>query len=641
MRGGASSAVGAVTSGAYMAAHTETGAPLAAAGLAPAWTPTADSIAETNLAWLMERAGVADYPALHTWSVRHRDAYWTLALERLGIRFDVPPERVADLSTGVEAPRWLPGARLNIAESCFLADPAAVAIVFQAEGGEMQTMTFGKLRELSGQVAANLVRCGFVPGTAIAIFMPMTAEAVAIYLGIVLAGCAVVGIADSFQPQEICSRLQIAKAAAIFTQDVAMRGGKAIPLYTHVAEAGAPRAIVVPAAGGHPAVALREGDLGWAEFLQPAEPFAAVIREPGEYVNILFSSGTTGEPKAIPWTHLTPIKCAADGHFHQDIRPGDVVVWPTNIGWMMGPWLIFASLMNRAAMGLYYGAPTGREFGVFVERSRATMLGVVPSLVKAWRGAECMRGLDWSGLRAFSSTGECSQAADMRWLMEFAGGRPVIEYCGGTEIGGGYITGTVVQPCVPGTFSTPALGLDVVIMGEDCAPADAGELYLIPPSIGLSLELLNKDHHAIYFAETPVGSQGEILRRHGDQMERLPGGLWRGLGRADDTMNLGGIKVSSAEIEKALASVPGVIETAAIAVTSGGGGPSRLIIYAVCTEGAEAGALAAVMQGAIKRNLNPLFKIHEVICVPSLPRTASNKVMRRELRAAYLAGPVA
>ena len=114
----------------------------------------------------------------------------------------------------------------------------------------------------------------------------------------------------------------------------------------------------------------------------------AVECGPDDAINILFSSGTTGEPKAIPWTQTTPIKCAADAHFHLNAGPGGVLVWPSNIGWMMGPWLIFASLLNRAAMGLYGDAPTGAGFGRFVEASGATLLGVVPSLVKTWRSTE-------------------------------------------------------------------------------------------------------------------------------------------------------------------------------------------------------------------------------------------------------------
>jgi acetyl-CoA synthetase len=261
------------------------------------------------------------------------------------------------------------------------------------------------------------------------------------------------------------------------------------------------------------------------------------------------------------------------------------------------------------------------------------MLGVVPSLVKTWRNTCCMENLDWSAIKLFSSTGECSNADDIRWLMSRAGGKPVIEYCGGTEIGGGCITGTVTRPCVPGTFNTPALGLDFLILDEAGQSAENGELFIVPPSIGLSTTLLNKDHHEIYFAGTPKNSSSETLRRHGDQMEKLPGGYWRGHGRADDTMNLGGIKISSAEIEQVLQSVSNVAEVAAIAV-SPGGGPSQLVIYAVCsgTKILCKNDLADAMQLAIRRDLNPLFKIHDLILVDALPRTPSNKVMRRTLR---------
>jgi len=600
------------------------------------WSPTPECIHATNIAWLMRQAGVDSYAALHAWSVRNREAYWALAIERLGIRFRQPFSQVADISRGAENPRWLVNARLNIVESCFQGAPDSTAIIHQAEGGALRTMSLGELAELTGRVAGNLQRMGFKPGDALAIIMPMTAESVAIYLGIIKAGCVVVGVADSFQPKEIASRFRLSKAAAVFTQDVMLRGGKALPLYAKVIEASAPPAIVLPAAPDV-TLPLRAGDCSWSDFLKATEPREAVARAPSDPSNILFSSGTTGDPKVIPWTQTTPIKCAADAHFHQNIQPGDVLVWPTNIGWMMGPWLIFASLMNRAAMGLYCGAPTGREFGQFVQRAQATMLGVVPSLVKTWRHSGCMDGLDWSAIQLFSSTGECSNAGDMQWLMQQAGNKPVIEYCGGTEIGGAYLTGTLTLPCAPGVFNTPTLGLDVMIMDENGQPADTGELFIVPPSIGLSTTLLNKDHHEVYFAGAPRGPHGEVLRRHGDQMERLPGGGWRAQGRADDTMNLGGIKVSSAEIEQILQAVPHVVETAAIAV-SPGGGPSLLVVYAVCAAGqlSNKEQLAAAMQAAIKRDLNPLFKIHDLVVIDALPRTASNKVMRRELRDRYL-----
>jgi acetyl-CoA synthetase len=597
------------------------------------WTPGAEVIANSNITWLMQRAQVNSYPALHHWSTCHFEDYWTAVVERLEIRFKQSPSRGVDLSGGPENPRWLPGAEMNIVDSCFSAPPDSPAVITQREGGALETARVSTLKDLSGRVAAGLVQRGFRPGDALALFMPMTVECVAIYLGILQAGYVADSLADSFRPKEIRTRLKLANAVGIFTQDVSHRGSRTHPLYAQVLEAEGPPAIVIRQGGN---VELREGDCHWDDFLADEAMRDSVPRLPADPLNILFSSGTTGEPKAIPWNQTTPIKCAADGHFHQDIHPGDVVVWPTNIGWMMGPWLIFAALLNRAAIGLFDGVPTGPEFCRFVQDAGATQLGLVPSLVKAWRNSQATSGLDWTRLRVFSSTGECSNAEDMRWLMAQADGRPVIEYCGGTEIGGGYITGAIVQPASAGTFNTPALGLDFVILNEQNEVDDMGEVFLYTPSMGLSTRLLNKDHHESYFAGTPPGPEGRQLRRHGDQLQALPGGFWRALGRADDTMNLGGIKVSSAEIERVIQTVPGVKENAAVAV-SPQGGPGRLIIYAVWEDGnsGEGADMTAAMRQAVKTQLNPLFKIHEVLRVERLPRTASNKVMHRVLRDQY------
>ena len=598
---------------------------------APAWFPTEDEIEKTNIAAVMRELNLDSYEAFHSWSVHHRADFWELMIERLGIQFHRKFNEVMDLSRGDEFPRWLVDARLNIVESCFSAPSDATAIVFQSEGSALSTMTYGELSTLVNRAANGVADAGFQPGDPIAINMPMHAESVAIYLGIIKAGCVVISIADSFAPDEIQMRLRIAKAEGIFTQDYIRRAGRQLPLYAKVVDANAPKAIVL-SRGGETPIELRNGDLSWEGFLGDSDQFDAVGCDPHDHTNILFSSGTTGEPKAIPWTQTTPIKCAADAYLHHDIQGGDVLAWPTNLGWMMGPWLIYASLINRGTIALYDGVPTEREFGEFVQNARVTMLGVVPSLVRAWKNTGCMKGLDWGGIKAFSSTGECSNAEDMLFLMSLAGYRPIIEYCGGTEIGGGYLTGTTVQPAAPATFTTPALGLDIAICDEDGQPTDNGEVFVIPPSIGLSTELLNKDHYEVYFEGTPQLPKPPPLRRHGDGVERLADGYYRIHGRVDDTMNLGGIKVSSAEIEGVLNAVNGIREVAAIAVSPPDGGPSQLVVYAVLLPGADTQSLTSSLQSAIREHLNPLFRIHDLVVVDALPRTASNKIMRRVLR---------
>ena len=610
-------------------------------GPPPAWFPTDEDITEANITRLMAELHIKTYPEFHAWSIANRDTFWQMMIDTLGIKAaDVYPKAQRD-ATGIATKL----AKLNIVESCFNAPNDAIAIVAQRQNDEnLVTLTYQELESLTNRVANGLVEIGMKPGDAIAIDMPMTPESVAVYLGIVKAGCVVVGIADSFAPDEIATRLRIGNAKAIFTQDYINRVGKRLLLYEKVIAANAPKAIVFSSEGGEGLVQTqREADMAWQDFLSDTEAFTAVPCHPDAHTNILFSSGTTGEPKAIPWTQTTPIKAAADAYLHHDIHSNDVLAWYTNLGWMMGPWLIYASLINKATIALYDGgSPTGRDFGMFVQNAKVSMLGVVPTLVRAWKNTGCMHGLDWRAIRAFSSTGECSNPEEMLFLMSLADYKPVIEYCGGTEIGGGYITGTRVQPAAPSMFTTPALGVDFLLFDGNGEPTENGEVFIIPPSLGLSTSLLNADHNEVYFAGTPQPN----LRRHGDAIERLGnlfeteswlvGIKYRVHGRVDDTMNLSGIKVSSAEIEEVLNVVGEVQETAAVAVSPKAGGPSQLVIYAVLTASEAAPTkqeLHATLQTELSAHLNPLFRIHDVVTVDALPRTASNKIMRRLLRA--------
>lgn len=602
---------------------------------AQTWVPSPESILESNIGRLMAEIGIGNYDGLHRWSVENREEFWRVMIEKLGIQFKTRPHRVMDASKGAEYVEWLEGAQLNIVDSCFKADLDKIAVYERNEGSsDIRIITYDELLKFTNRVANGIQELGFGVGDAIAIDMPMNYESVAIYLGIIKAGYTVVSIADSFSPKEIAKRLNISGAKAIFTMDHYMRGGKIIGIYQKIKEANSPQAIVLPF-GNAKDVSLRPKDILWENFLSENDEFTSIGRKPGDYTNILFSSGTTADPKAIPWTQTTPIKCGADAYLHHDTQESSVLAWPTNLGWMMGPWLIYAGLMNNASIALYNGAPTTKEFGKFVSDAKVTMLGVIPSLVKVWRETGCMESLDWGNIRLFSSTGECSNRDDYWYLMQLAGNKPVIEYCGGTEIGGGYITGTVVQQAIPSAFSTPTLGLDVIILDENGNRSSIGEMFLVPPSIGLSARLFNQDHHAVYFEGCPKGPNGETLRRHGDEMEQLVGGYFVAHGRADDTMNLGGIKTSSAAIERALLSSPYIHETAAIAVPPPEGGAAMLVIYAVLKGDVGCDGLKDSLQQTIRQELNPLFKIYDVVPIDNLPRTASNKVMRRTLRDAY------
>ncbi len=601
-------------------------------GPPPVWIPTEKEISDSNIGKLMKEKGFFNYHDLHKWSVENRGDFWEFMVEKLGIRFYNKTEKI--LNGSAENPQWLKGAKFNIVDSCFKAPKDKTAIIYR-KGNETKRISYGELEKLVNRVSNGLVELGLKPGDSVAIDMAMNYECVAIYLGIVKAGCVVVSISESFAPDQIERRLKLGNCRVVFTQDYnVLKEGKKIEIYKKTVEAGAEKCVVLFYEKTDRPI-LRKDDMSFYDFLSENDSFDAVFKNPDDIMNILFSSGTTAEPKAIPWTHTTPIKSASDGYLHQNITENSVVCWPTSIGWMMGPWLIYATFINNATMALNTISATSREMCEFIQDSGVTVLGLVPSIVKAWRKDNVVDGLDWSKIELFSSTGECSNEEDYLYLMSLAGYKPVIEYLGGTEIGGAHITGTVVQSASPSTFTTPALGIDIVILDEDGNESDKGELFILPPSIGLSETLLNKDHEEVYYQGCPR-FDGNVLRRHGDEMEVLGNGYYKAHGRVDDCMKLGGAKTSSAEIERAVRTLPYIEDAAAIGINPKEGGPTKLVMYIVLTEYVWKDQVFKEAQESIKKLLNPLYKISDIVIAESLPRTASNKVMRRVLRNEYM-----
>ncbi|KAK7281689.1 hypothetical protein RIF29_09886 [Crotalaria pallida] len=634
----------------------------------PAWIPDPDIAASTNVGQLLDRKGkaflgsaykdpITSFSDFQKFSVSNPEVYWKTVLDEMNLSFSKPPQCILHESLPGESPlsypggQWLPGASINPAENCLNLNAKRslndTVIIWRDELHDdlpVQRMTLKILREEVWLVAYALEALGLEKGSAIAIDMPMNVKSVVIYLAIVLAGYVVVSIADSFAAREISSRLKISNSKVIFTQDLIIRGSKSFPLYSRVVDAQSPMAVVIPTKGSGVSMKLRNNDLSWDDFLEGVnnlrgKEFIAVEIPVETFTNILFSSGTTSDPKAIPWTNISPLKAAADAWCHLDIRRGDVVSWPTNLGWMMGPWLVYASFINGASMALYNGSPLGSGFAKFVQDAKVTMLGVIPSLVRSWKSANSTSCYDWSAIRCFGSTGEASNVDEYLWLMGRAHYKPIIEYCGGTEIAGGFVTGSLLQAQSLAAFSTPAMCCNLFILDDHGHPIPEnvpgiGELALGPLMLGASNTLLNADHYSVYFKGMPLWN-GKVLRRHGDVFERTTKGYYHAHGRADDTMNLGGIKVSSVEIERICSGVDNnILELAAIGVPPSGGGPEQLVVAVVFrhSDTADLQQLRMSFNSALQKKLNPLFKVSRVEPLPSLPRTASNKVMRRVLR---------
>ncbi len=594
------------------------------------WWPEEEKTFNSNLLRLQRTLQLNNYQALYRWSCENKVEFWQTIIKELRIKFETNPETILG-SQDYENPKWLSGARLNITDSIFQHPKDKIAIIQGNESGaKIKGYTYEQLGKLSSRVANGLHQRGFNQGTPCAIYMPLNFESVAIYLGIIKAGMQVVSVADSFSGEELRKRLDIVSAACTFTVDEYAYGGKKIAVYEKAKMGGVPCIVL----RNNDSTVISNDDQDFDSFLGKAD-FNSIIQSPDSVTNILFSSGTTSTPKAIPWTQITPLKCAMDGYFHQDIHADDVVTWTTGMGWMMAPWLIYAGLINGATIALWEGSMGTNSYAHFLESARVTILGTIPSLVKSWKSTGIMEGKNLS-LRLFSSTGEPSNEEDYLYLMSLMKYEaPIIEYCGGTEIGGGYITGSLLQPAAPATFNTPAMASEFVLVDENRSISENGEVFLKTPSMGLSETLLNKDHHAEYFDHILSKTHPE-LRKHGDAYQRYQvdgHDFYRCRGRVDDSMNLGGIKVSSIEIEEIISEHTAIKECAAVSFRKTSSGPESLGAFVVLnSKGTELNEIKKELNILLTEKLNPLFRITEIRAINELPRTASNKLIRRELK---------
>jgi acetyl-CoA synthetase len=357
---------------------------------------------------------------------------------------------------------------------------------------------------------------------------------------------------------------------------------------------------------------------------------------------IIYTSGTTGRPKGAVHTHCGfPIKSAQDMWHGLDLHPDETLFWMTDMGWMMGPWEVFGTLLLGATMMLYDGAPDfpglDRVWSL-VDRHKVTALGVSPTLIRALRrhGDEIVHRHDLSSLRKFASTGEPWNPDPWMWLFQNVGrGRlPIINYSGGTEISGGIVMGNVLTPMKPCAFSGPLPGMaaDVVDENGKSVRGKVGELVIRQPWIGMTRGFWKDRERYIesYWSRWPD------TWVHGDWAAVDGDGLWYILGRSDDTIKIAGKRLGPAEVESILVAHPQVSEAAAVGVPDPIKGEA-LVCFCVLKEGASGGSdLASALKNKVAIELGKALAPKDVLFVADIPKTRNAKVMRRIVRAAYI-----
>ncbi len=617
------------------------------------WRPTAEYTERSHLTRFMRAHGIAGYDELMARSTTDVAWFTDAVLKYLDIRFRVPYEQVVDLSAGIEWPRWCVGGRLNIAENCvdkWAADPAArkrPALIWEGEEGTTHTLTYGELAVEVNRCANALRSLGLGVGDAIGLFMPMTPEIAVALLAIAKIGGVALPLFSGYGAGAVASRLADAGAVALFTADGALRRGRLASMKPVADEAAAHvpslRHVIVLRRAGNDVAMTPGRDHWWHELVDP-QPDAAEAADTAaeDTLLILYTSGTTGRPKGAVHTHCGfPVKAAQDMAFGTDVHPTDRIYWITDMGWMMGPWLVFGATLLGAAFCLYDGSPDYPDVDrlwALAERHRLTHVGVSPTLIRALapHGAEPVRRHDLSAVRFFASTGEPWNPNPWRWLFDVVGEgrRPIINYSGGTEISGGIVMGNPLLPLKPAAFAAPCPGMaaDVVDADGRSVRNQVGELVIRAPWIGMTRGFWRDRQRYLdtYWSQFPG------VWVHGDWAAVDEDGMWYILGRSDDTIKVAGKRLGPAEVESVLVAHPAVREAAAVGVPDELKGNALVCFVVVAPGHAPGEALAAELRALVGTELGKPLTPKAVHFVSDLPKTRNAKVMRRVIRSAYL-----
>lgn len=621
---------------------------MSAPGFDIAWAPDPERAEATNTARFMREHGIGEYQELVRRAAADPEWFWPAAIEFIGLPFDSPWAAVRDTSRGDPWTTWFPGAAFNMSRACVdrwaAEDPGRVAIRSQTEQGDTGALTFGELLDQVSRLAGTLRSMGVSPGDAVAAFLPMSPQAVTSMLATARVGAMFIPIFSGYSAEAVATRLESPKPKVLLCADGFHRRGALVSM-KEVADqavdiAGGVDHVVVVGHAGRADTPMRAGrDSWWEERLRSAEAVEPTTTHSEDPVLIAYTSGTTGRPKGAVHVHAgLTVKLAAEGAFQFDLGKDDTLMWVTDMGWIMGPWMVVAGLANGSAIATYDGAPDhpgpDRIWRVAADLG-VTVLGLSPTLVRALQphGAAQARGHDLSRLRVFGSTGEPWNPEPWWWLFRDVGGQevPIVNISGGTEIGACILSVNLLQGIKPTSLGSPALGMNADVYDEAGSPVrgQVGELVIRGSWPAMTRGFWEEPDR---YLDT-YWSRFEGVWVHGDWASVDEDGFWYLHGRSDDTLNVAGKRIGPAEIESAVVALDEVEAAAAVGMPDSVKG-EVIGLFLVPAPGVEpTDELTLRVEAATTQALGRAFRPGSIRWVADLPRTRSQKIMRRVVRA--------
>jgi len=613
----------------------------------PLWEPSSERREQATLTrfmrWVAEREGrsFADYEELWRWSVRELEGFWAAVWEFCEVRCVRPYDQVLASRT-MPGARWFQGAELNYAENVMHGrDPEAVAVLHASETRELSSMTWGQLHEQVAEVAGGLRSLGVGRGDRVVAYMPNVPETLIALLAVSSIGAVWSSAAPEFGVRSVIDRFAQIEPTVLLAVDGYRYGGRD---FDRVEALGAMQGelptlehtVVLAYLSHEPDLGGLRQVLRWEELRRLGAgrslEFEAVPFDHPLWV--LYSSGTTGLPKAIVQGHggilLEQLK---QGHLHLDLHAGDRMFWFTTTGWMMWNFLV-GCLLTDAAIVMYDGNPAHPDLGVLwdlAERTRMTCLGTSAGYLMSCRKLQVAPtggGRRLEALRSVGSTGSPLPPEGFAWV--YASVKPdlwLFSTSGGTDVCTAFVGGCPLLPVYEGELQCRALGCAVESWDEQGRPVvdEVGELVITEPMPSMPLYLWGdadgERYRESYFDVYPG------VWRHGDWVGINQRGSVVIYGRSDATINRGGVRMGTSEIYRAVLAVPDVLDALVVDVPRPGG-DSWMPLFVVLRDGSELDEeLVATIRRRVREDCSPRHVPNDVQAIDEVPRTLSGKVL--------------